>query len=310
MGLSELNIRVKYTMLILHDILLVVLKFVVKNHQQCSTKTDLEIGLSEIVSGMFVKFKGTKLFKEKHYKLYFCDLDKATGEDVPKPKIDFKSMDISSLVMLILSPFIRKDSYENFKCCINNCKHDKCSCTEESRHETCGYGKDETKHKKSMKNNVLEENCIIFSIKQFCLVVRNFRNSFSHDNEELYKLLETGKKGELAEFPSKNWEEVWTYVNKITCQCMKVIMDKGIKDKDILLSEDVFKDFEMNLRCANRMEVICMLPVIESRLEDYERIVHQKKEIGEEMKGLTKEMKDLTDKFNIKKEGRKFSVIF
>ena len=189
--IHEINIRVKYVLTTLHQILVIVLKFAVKNHDHCSDKNDLEKGLAEIVQKNLDKFKKTSLFKEHHYKKYFYDPDPIdVKKSVPKARINFDTLDVSSLSLLITKEFIYHNSYFKLCKCCDKCKHGECSNIKDphgkcQKKANCDYD-----GKCTRCNSV---SCSVVNIKRFCNVVKSFRDCFAHDQKIVYKDLASPK---------------------------------------------------------------------------------------------------------------------
>ena len=243
--IHDLDIRVKYTLQLLHQVLVLVLKFVIKNHKHCSDKVDLGKGLSEVLQKNFQDFKGTKLYKELNYKQHFID-----STNKLKTTIYIESLDISILTLLITEKFIYEKSHLT-KCC-SNCKHNKCSC---------GLNPKDCPNKANcgLSCSCKAAPCDVVRILKFCSVARSLRNCFAHAADDVYQKLEN-KNGGLKEFPqTKTWIELWTLINKETLSCLKIILT----DPN-LLSKETYKDFKMELWFVFRKQINCLLPLVDA----------------------------------------------
>ena len=248
--IHDLDIRVKYTLQLLHQVLVLVLKFVIKNHKQCIDKVDLGKSLAEVLNKNQREFKKTKLFSDPNYKRHFCLVDPHTNNltSTLKATIDIESLDIAILTLLITKKFIFEKS--NLTKCCSNCKHNKCSCgldPKDGHKANCG-----------LSCSCKESLCGVVRVLKFCGVARSLRNCFAHAADDVYQKLEN-KNGGLKEFPqTKTWTELWTLINKETLSCLEIL-----KNDPSLLSKETFKDFEMELWLVFRKQITCLLPLVD-----------------------------------------------
>ena len=254
----DTEIRVKYILRLLHQILVFILKFLIKNHKQCIDKVDLGKSLAEVLKKNEREFKKTKLFSDPNYKRHFCLVDPHTNNltNALKATVDIESLDIAILTLLITKKFIFEKSHLT-KCC-SNCKHNKCSCGLDPKDcpnkANCG-----------LSCSCKVAPCDVVRILKFCSVARSLRNCFAHATDVVYQTLQS-KRGGLEDFPlTKTWTELWTMVNDETLSCLKTF--KG-KDLDLLSMED-YKDFKMDMRIAFRKHVNFLLPEVESSTKHY-----------------------------------------
>ena len=240
--IHDIDIRVKYIVQLLHQVLVLVLKFLIANHKQNSSyKNELGKGLSEVLQKNFEAFKGTPLFKDQNYKRHFCLVDPHTTTLTNKLKItiDIESLDISILTLLILTKNFIFEKSNLSKCC-SNCKHNKCSCglipKDCPMKANCG-----------LICSCKDLSCGVVNILNFCSVARSLRNCFAHAADDVYQKLEN-KQGDLEGFPgTKTWTELWTLINDKTRSCLEVIL----KNDPNLLSKETYKDFKMELWFAS-----------------------------------------------------------
>ena len=242
--IHDLDIRVKYILQLLHQVLVLVLKFVIKNNKHCSNKNDLGKGLSEVLQ-KFQNFQDTKLYEELNYKQHFID-----STNKLKTTIDIKSLDISILTLLITEKFIYEKSNLT-KCSTKCCSICKCSCGLNPKYcpnkANCG-----------LSCSCKAAPCDVVRILKFCSVTRSLRNCFAHATDDVYQKLEN-QNGGLKEFPqTKTWTELWTLINKETLSCLKIILT----DPN-LLSKETYKDFEMELWFVFRKQITCLLPLVD-----------------------------------------------
>ena len=246
--IHDLDIRVKYILQLLHQVLVLVLKFVIKNHNHCSDKNDLGKGLSEVLQKNFKDFKDTKLYKELNYKQHFLN-----SANKLKTTIDIESLDISILTLLITKKFIFEKS--NLTKCCPNCKHNKCSCGLDPK-DCPNKANCELINCEACKASL----CGVVIILKFCGVARSLRNCFAHAADDVYQKLEN-KNGGLKEFPqTKTWTQLWTLINKETLSCLEIIL----KNDPNLLSKETFKDFDMELWFVFRKQINCLLPLVDA----------------------------------------------
>ena len=111
--IHHIDIRVKYILKILHEILVLAMKYVIKNYNDQIDQTDLGKGLSEILGNENEKLKKS-LFKDRISKNHFFENPQIN--DLLKPSIEIESLDISILTKL-LSDIVSKSK---LKCC-NEC---------------------------------------------------------------------------------------------------------------------------------------------------------------------------------------------
>ena len=240
--IDELRIQTRHTLCTLHKILVVLLKFVVKNHKIAIANgdKDLEEILSNIVKKHFDEFKKTPLYKQENYKKYFGDLDPYTKAFTVKANIHINKLDVSSLCLLIPKDFIFKDTQNISRCC-QNCKHEELESFNFTECKGCN------------------KKCKMMHIKIFCKLVKCFRDCFAHDNDAVYESLVAGKGG-LNEFCQKNWEELWRFAWNKTSDCMNSIRyvedNHKVAEEKKLISEETFKDFEMKIRLAKHSKDI------------------------------------------------------
>ena len=251
--IHHIDIRVKYIIQILHNVLVLVLKFLIKNHQQCNDKVDLEKGLAEVLKKNESEFKKTKLFSDPNYKSHFCLVDLHTNNltNTLKATIDIESLDIAVLTLLIKKKFIFEKS--NLTKCCSNCKHNKCSCGLDPKDcpkkANCG-----------LNCSCKSGSCGVVTILNFCSVARSLRNCFSHATYDVYQKLEN-KNGDLDGFPrTKTWIKLWRLVNLSTCSCLKIISKEDPKS----LPMETYKDFQMELWFAFRKQINCLLPLVDA----------------------------------------------
>ena len=287
MAIHELDIRIKYILYILHQVLILLLKYVIKNHKHCTNKIDIGKGLVEVLDKNFKDFKGTKLFKDQIYKKHFFVVDPNTNKLTNKLKatIKLESLDISVLTLLLTKKFIYSKSNLN-KCC-GDCNHTHCSC---------GINpKDCTKKSNCDLSDCLncKSSCNLTKILKFCEIARSLRNCFAHASDNLvYQNLENGN-ANLEEFPrTKKWIKLWRLVNLSTCACLKVILKNDTK----LLPMEIYKDFQMELWIALRIKKQCLSVLVESDFNHLQTILghatseKQIAKIREEIKQLNKGM--------------------
>lgn len=285
MVLHELDIRIKYILNILHQVLVLLLKYIVKNHKHCTNKNDIGKGLVEVLDKNFKDFKETKLFKDQVYKKHFCVVDPITKKLTKKLKtsIDLESLDISVLTLLLTKKFIYLKS--NLNQCCANCKHDKCSCGLDfkdcPKKSNCSLGK-------CCSATCNSTSCNVVNILKFCDIARSMRNCFAHaSNNVLYQDLEDGN-GQLEEFPQiKTWIKLWRLVNLATCACLKVIQKNDAK----LLSMDSYKDFQMELWFALRKQKNCLLMLVESDITHFYQTILGQANSEEQAVKICKEIK-------------------
>ena len=130
MALHDIEIRIRYVLQILHDILVLLLKVALTLNDECIDKVDLNIGLAEVISKNQNKFKSKKnIHDNEHYKKHFYD--KRTGLLKTTNKIE--ELDITVLVILVKTNFISrsktsvKSLLKEFGCC-GDCLHEFCMC--------------------------------------------------------------------------------------------------------------------------------------------------------------------------------------
>ena len=255
------DIRVKYILQILHQVLVVLLKFLVKKHPHCSDKNDLEKSLSEVLGKNFKDFKGSKLFTDLNYRRHFCFVDLNNTKKLTnqlKATIDIESLDIAVLTLLVTKKFIFEKS--NLTKCCSNCKHNKCSCGLDPKDcpnkANCGLINCPACKKSS---------CGVVTILKFCNVARSLRNCFAHAADDVYQKLEKNNGG-LEEFPrTKTWRKLWSLVQFSTCCCLKIILKNDPK----LLSMEMYEDFNMELRIALKKDIHFLIPSVESNVGHY-----------------------------------------
>ena len=226
-------------------------KYVIKNYNGQIDKTDLGKGLSEILGNKNKNLKKS-LFKDRIFKDHFFQNPQIN--DLLKPSIEIKSLDISILTKL-LSNIVSKSK---LKCC-NECSHEKCSC---------GLDIKECPNKTNCKLNncpfCKSSLCEIMIILQFCGVVRSLRNCFAHASKDLYDQLEKGQGG-LEDFPvTKTWEDLWTLINDETTSCMGVV-----KNDNQLLPTDMYEDYKMEIRIPLKKEIPFLIQAVKKDLDHY-----------------------------------------
>ena len=270
----ELSTQTKYTLCKLHEGLVLLVKFVLNNYKKENViEKDLETVLSGIIKSNLVKFKKTGLYKQENYRKNFGDIDPSNPKTfVVKPQICIDSLDVSSLCLLLITPtntetktkaFIFEATQKVTRCCYH-CKHE------------------ELPNHKYKRCNGCKKECNMIHIITFCKMVKFFRDCFAHDSKTVYESL-TSEKACLKEFPScKNWEELWNFMWEITSDCMNVIKDEDeeIEENEKLISEDKFKDFEMEMRWAKKSEnVHLLLPKLETQIAHYYKVILGQAEI-------------------------------
>ena len=286
MALHELDIRIKYVLNILHQVLILLLKFMIKNHKHCiNNKVDIGKGLVEVLNKNLREFKGTKLCTDPIYKKHFFAINPNTNKLTKnlKTSIELESLDISVLTLLLKKKFIYKKTILK-QCCVN-CKHDKCSCGLDpkicDKKSNCGLGG---------CLNCNSSSCYLVKILNFCDISRSLRNCFAHvSNNDVYQTLEIGN-GDLDEFPkTKKWIKLWHLVNLATCACLKIVLKHDKK----LLPMESYKDFQMELWFALRKQKQCLLMLVESDLNNFYQTVLGRATYEEQTAKILNEIKQV-----------------
>lgn len=253
-AVHELYFRTKYILYLLHQILVFLLKFILKNHY--ASNKDLENVLSDIIKNNLGKFKATDLYKRDHYKKFFGHSDPNNiGIFLVKAKIPIDKLDVSSLCLLIQKDFIFTKTQNACRCC-QNCKHNEIGSCEYEKCKGCN------------------KECKVVHIKKFRKMVKCFRDCFSHDTQTVYESLASGK-GDLEEFPHKNWTDLWEFIWEATSNCMNVIKDEDPEaDENMkLISKDTFKNFEMEIRLGKETEIHYLLPKLANQINPYYKVI-------------------------------------
>ena len=269
----HIDIRVKYLLKILHQVLVLLVECVIKNHNGQINKSDFGIGLSEILgSSKLQKFR-EKISKDPICKDHFFMVNPQTNNLQLKPSIEIGSLDISILTNL-LDKIISMSNLS--KCCIN-CNH-KCrvvpnNCVNCLNRTNCGL---------SICPSCQKPSCNLIKILKFCRVVRSLRNCFAHGSEDIYDKLENGQGG-LQDFPSTNtWKELWTLIKTETLSCLDVIK---INDQS-LISNELYEDYQMDLRIAFKKEIHFIAPTVEKDLSHYYKTILGKRETQEQISSI------------------------
>ena len=255
-AIHHIDIRVKYLLKILHEILVLLLKCVIKNYNGQIDKADLGKGLSEILGNKnFQKLKNS-LSKDGIFKECFFQINPQTNISQLKPSIEIESLDISILTKL-LSDIVSKS---NLKCCVK-CSHKKCSCGLDTKDcpnkSNCGL-KDCVSCSKSSP-------CYLMIILKFCGVVRSLRNCFAHASGDVYDKLEK-RQGGLQDFPlTKTWEELWNLINDEITSCLGVVL----KNDPQLIPIDMYEDYMMDIRISFKKEIHFLVPAVNKDLNHY-----------------------------------------
>ena len=253
--IHDIDIRVKYLLKILHEILVLLLKCVIKNYDGQIDKADLGKGLSEILDDKnFQKLKNS-LSKDGIFRERFFQLNPQTNISQLKPSIEIESLDISIMTNLI-NNIISKSS---LKCC-SKCSHKKCSCGLDTKEcpkkSNCGL-KDCVSCSKPFQ-------CYLMIILKFCGVARSLRNCFAHASEDVYDKLEKGQ-GDLQDFPlTKTWEELWNLINDEITSCLGVL-----KNDPQLISIEMYEDFMMDARISFKKKIHFLIPAVDKDLYHY-----------------------------------------
>lgn len=279
--IHELSIQSKHTLCILHKILVILVKFVLKNHD--AGDKDLEKVLSDIIKQNLVEFQNTGLYRQENYRKYFADPDPCNPDAfVIKDKIPIDTLDVSSLCLLLITvktetktrAFIFKRTQDVSRCC-KHCKHKETASCEYEQCKSC------------------KKECKMIHIKKFCKMVKCFRDCFAHDSTTVYESLASGKGG-LKEFPLNNWEELWEFIWNTTNDCMNAIKgveeDQGVDEVKKLISEETFKDFEMEMRLGKNSEnVHLLLPKVVNQIDHYYKVILD----AAELQDLDKDLKSI-----------------
>ena len=247
--IHHIDIRVKYLFNILHEILVLLLKFVIKNYNGQIDKTDFGKGLSEILGDkQFQKLKNS-LSKDGIFKVHFFQLNPQPNMLQLKPSIEIDSLDISILTNLLNNII----SNSNLKCC-SKCSHKKCSCglvtTDCPNKANCDL------HKCVSCSKPLPCNLMI--ILKFCNIIRSLRNCFAHPSKDVYDNLEKGQ-GVLQDFPlTKTWEELWNLINNEVIGCLELIL----KNDPQLIPIELYENFQLDTKIAYIKDVGYILPIL------------------------------------------------
>ena len=253
-AIHDIDIRVKYILKILHEILVLVVKCVIKNYNGTIDKTDLGKGLSEILGNANYNTRKS-ILKDKFCKDHFFQ-NPQTNISQLKPSIEIESLDISIMTNLI-NNIISKSS---LKCC-SKCSHKKCSCGLDTKDcpkkSNCGL-KDCVSCSKPFQ-------CYLMIILKFCGVARSLRNCFAHASEDVYDKLEKGQ-GDLQDFPlTKTWEELWNLINDEITSCLGVVL----KNDPQLIPIEMYEDFMMDVRISFKKKIHFLIPAVDKDLDHY-----------------------------------------
>lgn len=144
--IHEISIRANHLSLTLHEILVHVLKYSISLHDACKTKSDLSVGLAEVIAANVQDFGKKKSIQNNDFhKKHFYD----AGGNL-KGSIEIEKLDVSVLLILLRTKFIfapksTNSLYIKHQCC-SKCNHDKCFCGDKANPETsckkkanCGY---------------------------------------------------------------------------------------------------------------------------------------------------------------------------
>ena len=315
--LDEISIRANHLLITLRKILILVLEYSISLHDACKNKSDLNIGLAEVIAANIQNFgKKKSIQNNTNYKKYFYD-----GNGKLKNLIDIKKLDISILAILnrtgfISSPPPSKSTNSLFvqsRCCVY-CNHDKCFCgvkidsrTPCKNKANCGYEAcgSNCKHQQGCSTGINAASssecsnprnckkmgcpcpsatkCDYVIIKRFTDVAAFFRNCISHGTYVTAPAFD--------EFPlSKSWREVWEVVNKASLDCLKVLYNStSVKIDD-------YKDYEMRLRISLKEDKKHLLEVVSNDIQNFFRVIQGEETISEQMRDYKNEVVD-----NVKK---------
>ena len=255
-AIHHIDIRVKYMLKIVHDILVLLVKCVIKNHNGQVDKSDLGKGLSGILGDKKLHKLKDILFKDRIYKEHFF-IDPQTNNQL-KPSIKIKSLDISILIKLIDNIIFMS----NLSKCCYNCNHKKCSCGKDVKKDTCP---DRSNCDLTDCPSCKTSPCNLKKILKFCRVVRSLRNCFAHADEDIYDKLEGGNGG-LLDFPlTMSWEELWSLICDVATDCLNAII---VNDPQLIPTES-YQDLQMDLRIAFKKEIHYIIPSVENNLQHY-----------------------------------------
>ena len=315
--LDEISIRSNHLLITLRKILILVLEYSISLHDACKNKSDLNIGLAEVIAANNQNFgKKKSIQNNDHYRKHFYD-----GNGKLKKSIDIKKLDISVLVILIKTRFISSPPpskstnslFVQSRCCID-CNHDKCFCGVKIDSGTCcknkancGYEACASKCPPSM-NWKCSIDC---KHQQGCSTGINAASSSECSNPRNCKKMgcpcPSSTKCDFIimkrftdvaaffrncishgtyvtapafdEFPlSKSWREVWEVVNKASLDCLKVLCNNNNTSVKI----DDYKDYEMWLRISLIENQTFLLPVVKA-----DPVKAHLKEVNDLKKGFT-----------------------
>ena len=274
-AIHHIDIRVKYMLKIVHDILVLLVKCVIKNFDGKINKNDLNKGLSEILCDKKLQKFKDKLLKDPINEEHFFMVSPQTNNLQLKPSIYFESLDISILIRL-LDNIVSMSNLS--KCCVK-CSHTKCSCGKELKKDLC-----------AKKSNCDLTNCPscktlpcnLMKILNFCRIVRSLRNCFAHADEDIYDNLEKGKGG-LPDFPlTMTWKELWNLMSDVASDCLDAI----IINNPQLIPTELYQDLQMEMRIVFKKEIHFIIPSVEKDLNHYYKNILGKNETQEQISNI------------------------
>ncbi|XP_066925004.1 uncharacterized protein [Clytia hemisphaerica] len=242
--IHELEVRIKYLRAALYKIMVHLLKFCVRNHKDCITRMNPDIGLAEIINTHLTRFQRKKVFHaEPEYKKCFYD----TAGNL-KTLIAIDGLELMVVYHLIHTSFI--SDINKRKCC-GRCTHPCLTCPGVCQAKAdCLFGSCS-----SCRNS----NCESSSMQQFIHIVSSLRHGYSHAEFHFYRRFQSGR-DVFTDFPrSKTFEDIWKIANESSTKCLDVMLKVGF------LNQSQFDDLKMELRIALRKDIKFLLAVGESK---------------------------------------------
>lgn len=266
-GVHGIDVRFRYLLIHLHQLLTIVLEFAIDNHiDDCKKTTDFNKRLAKIIfkSSNKTKFEKKKVLTSEPYRRHFYDVG-----NIEKTEILIKDLDVTVLVTLITTPFMKKSLYTKCQCC-GNCKHEKCMCGNEYLDTKICPDKSNCKYQlcpDCVKVNPSMKSCDYLILLKFAKICKSFRGSISHLPNEFFPTFEIGTTV-LNDFPnSKKMEGIWEVINTASKDCLRVLWENSFID------DEKVDDFKMYFRSALKMEVISLVTVVERSVDHYYKVI-------------------------------------